>query len=216
MKTRKKASRVWPVVVFVFLVLAGITVLIFRGEFPQYKTYGFDREIPQPEKELRLSLVESAETWLGSNEADGSHQAIIDLYNSHDPLAQGYRVSYEDQWCATFVSAAAIEAELTDIIPTECGCQRQIELFQKLGTWQENDAHIPLPGDIIYYCRNNNDILNDCTGWSDHVGIVVGTSDDWIKVIEGNYGDRVGYRYIKADSLIIRGYATPDYSLLCE
>ena len=219
MNRRKKVrnGRWIPVLVCVILLLVSIPVGIFLiGKTAQYRTYGFAREVPEAERQLRLKLVEAAQSWLGSNEADGSHQAIIDLYNGHTPLAQGYTVQYDDQWCATFVSASAIEAELTQIIPTECGCQRQIGLFQKLGTWQEDDAHIPLPGDIIYYSRNNKDNINDCTAWSDHVGIVVGTSDSWIKVIEGNYGDRVDYRYIKADATIIRGYAVPDYSLLSE
>lgn len=219
MKIRKKINkrRLITILTCVILLLVAIPLgALIRSQMARYRTYGFAREIPEAEQQLRLKLVETAARWLGSNEADSSHQAIIDLYNSHTPLAQGYTVQYDDQWCATFVSASAIEAGLTQIIPTECGCQRQIGLFQKLGTWQEDDAHIPLPGDIIYYSRNNKDNTKDCVAWSDHVGIVVGTSDNWIKVIEGNYGDRVDYRYIKADATIIRGYAVPDYSLLCE
>ena len=217
MRRRKnihKRRRITAVICVVLLLIAIPMGLAIREKFAQFRSYGFARDIPEAEQQLRLKLVETAQSWLGSNEADGSHQVIIDRYNNHTPLAQGYTVQYDDQWCATFVSASAIEAGLTQIIPTECGCQRQIGLFQELGTWQEDDTHIPLPGDIIYYSRSNTDNLNDCTGWSDHVGIVVGTSDNWIKVIEGNYGDRVDYRYIKANATIIRGYAVPDYSLL--
>ena len=198
-------------------VISGIVILciaIFLLILHRNMTYGFAREVPEAEQQMRLKLVETAEAWLGSNEQDRSHESIIDLYNQHEPLAQGYAVQYDDQWCATFVSAAAIQADLTQIIPTECGCQRQIELFQGLGTWIEDDDYIPLPGDIIYYCRSNKDLGGDCTDWSDHVGIVVGTNGKRIKVIEGNYGDKVGYRYLKADALIIRGYAVPDYSQL--
>lgn len=219
MKMRKKINKRTLIIICVCLTVVLLAVLLgltIRAQLVQHKQYGFDRDVPEAEKLLRLKLVETAEKWLDSNEADGSHQPIIDLYNGHDPLAQGYTVQYDDQWCATFVSAAAIQAGLTDIIPTECGCQRQIGLFQDLETWQEEDDHIPLPGDIIYYCRTNTDTVNDCTGWSDHVGIVVGTNGNWIKVIEGNYGNKVAYRYIKADASIIRGYAVPDYSLLCE
>ena len=218
--SRKKTSgknKLTTTIVCIVLLMACVGfALLFGGQLPQFRTYGFAHEVPDSEQQLRLKLVETASSWLGSNETDGSHQAIIDLYNNHEPLAQGYRVKYDDQWCATFVSASAIEAKLTQIIPTECGCQRQIELFQELDAWQEADDHIPLPGDIIYYCQNCTDNINDCIGWSDHVGIVVGTSDNWIKVIEGNLGDRVAYRYIKADDLIIRGYALPNYSSLIE
>lgn len=173
--------------------------------------WGFSREIPEAEQAARKAFVSAAEKWLGCNEADGSHRRIIDLYNSHKPLAQGYTVKYDDQWCATFVSAAAIECGITDIIPTECGCERQIQLFMGLGSWEESDGYTPLPGDIIYYC-NSDKGLGDCIAWSDHVGIVVGTWGPFIKVIEGNYGGKVTYRYIPVNGPTIRGYGLPNFS----
>lgn len=85
------------------------------------------------EKELRQKVVDTAVSYLGCKEANGSHRKIIDLYNSHKPLARGYAVKYTDAWCSTFASAVAIACGLTDIIPTECGCERHIDLFKKLG-----------------------------------------------------------------------------------
>lgn len=214
---KKKKSRKRTVHVTPLAIAATVLMLALFAFFYLYnlnRTYGFAKEVPEEERLLRLKLTETAEDWLGSSEHDGSHRSIIDLYNQHEPLAQNYKVQYDDQWCATFVSASAIKAGLTQIIPTECGCQRQIGLFQELGTWEEADDYLPLPGDIIYYCRTNKDSIKDCTGWSDHVGIVIGTSGNRIKVIEGNYGDKVGYRYLKVDATIIRGYATPDYTQL--
>jgi hypothetical protein len=192
-------------------LLSVIVISLVLGYINQGPVYGFAREVSEREQQLRLSLVEAAESWLGSNEQDGSHRAIIDLYNQHEPLAQNYLVKYDDQWCATFVSASAIKAGLTSIIPTECGCQRQIDLLKELGAWEEADDYLPLPGDIIYYCRSNLDLTNDCTAWSDHVGIVVGTSGNRIKVIEGNFGDKVDYRYLQANAMIIRGFGVPQY-----
>lgn len=215
MSRRKRSKRKIRIIVLIAILLVLIpSVITFFANQDENRKYDFAREVPEEEKLLRMQLVEVAQGWLGCKEEDGSHQPIIDLYNQHEPLAQGYKVQYDDQWCATFVSASAIKAELTGIIPTECGCERQIELFQELGTWEEADDYLPLPGDIIYYCRNNKDIGKDCTGWSDHVGIVVGTNGKRIKVIEGNYGDAVGYRYLPVNALIIRGYAVPDYSQL--
>ena len=78
-------------------------------------------------------VIEQAKTWIGRNETAGTHKAIIDVYNAHKPLARGYKVKYTDSWCATFVSAVAIKCGYTDIIPTECSCQQQIELFKKIG-----------------------------------------------------------------------------------
>lgn len=211
MKKRKKIIiAIAAPVLTLGLIIGGIWLYYRNAE------YGFEQSLPEGEKALRQSLVAAAEAWLGCNEEDGSHQPIIDLYNSYEPLAQGYQVQYDDQWCATFVSASAIEAGLTQIIPTECGCERQIGLFQQLGTWQEADDYKPLPGDIIYYCRSDTSLSGDCTGWSDHVGIVVGTKGRMMKIIEGNYGDAVSYRYLPVNAPTIRGYGIPDYGLLAQ
>lgn len=176
-----------------------------------FDPWGFYWKVPKPEANLRLSLIAEAETWLGFNEADGSHQQILDIYNSHEPLAQGYVVQPEDSWCATFVSTAAIQSGLTDIIPTECSCQRQIGLWQDLDRWTENDNAIPAPGDIIYYNWDQNK-PGENSGWSDHVGIVVGTKWPFVKVIEGNYDDCVKYRTLLLGDIRIRGYGFPVYS----
>ena len=67
----------------------------------------------------RTAVVNQAKAWLGYNEADGSHRAIIDLYNTQNPRPRGYKVTYTDAWCATFVSAVAVKLGYTRIIPTE-------------------------------------------------------------------------------------------------
>lgn len=202
-----------PIILSVIAGITAIVVLVIAvlWLYPRNIQYGFARAVPPAEEAQRSQVVSTAEQWLGSKESDGSHQPIIDLYNSHTPLAQGYEVQYDDNWCATFVSAVAIELGITDIIPTECGCQRQIGLFQDLGCWVEEDDYVPLPGDIIYYCMENGSGSGDCTAWSDHVGIVVGTAGDLLKVIEGNASDQVTYRYLRIDHHTIRGYATPNY-----
>lgn len=174
--------------------------------------YGFHHTVPPTEAINRSQMVHAAEGFLGCNENDGSHKEIIDIYNAHEPVAQGYQVKYDDKWCATFVSAVAIECDFTAVIPTECSCQRQIKLFQELGCWEEADDYLPLPGDIIYYRMEDAPLLGDCTADADHVGIVVGTSGRFIKVIEGNKDDSVSYRYLNVNDSIIRGYAIPDYA----
>lgn len=205
----KKLLRVIGKVLF---ALGAVAALALGGAVIYVKTaaFGYAREVSTDEKALRGQIVAAAESWLGSNEAEGTHAGIIDLYNAHTPLAQGYLVQYDDNWCAAFGSTAAIECGLTDIIPTECGCERQIGLFQDLGCWVEDDSYVPLPGDYIFYCWSDSGI-GDCTGWSDHVGIVVGTAGPFIKVIEGNYGDAVGYHILTVNAATIRGYGTPNY-----
>jgi len=163
------------------------------------------------EKELRAKVVSIAESYIGCKESNGSHKKIIDLYNSHKPLARGYKVKYTDAWCATFVSAVFIKAGLTDIAPTECGCGRMIELYKRLDRWQENDAYRPEPGDIIMYDWQDN-CVGDCTGAPDHVGLVVSVSGSTIKAIEGNTQNAVRYRNRTVGSKYIRGYCLPDYA----
>lgn len=155
-------------------------------------------------------VVEQAKAWLGLKESDGSHKSIIDIYNAHKPLARGYAVKYTDAWCATFVSAVAIKLGYTDLIPTECSCTKMIELLKGIGSWVENDAYVPKPGDIMFYDWDDSG-KGDNTGSSDHVGIVEKVTGDTITVIEGNYSNSVKRRTIKVNGKTIRGYGVPKY-----
>ena len=165
------------------------------------------------EKELRANVVAIAVGFIGCKESDGSHKKIIDIYNSHKPLARGYAVKYTDAWCSTFASAVAIKAGLTDIIPTECGCEKHIALFKALGRWQEHDAYVPSPGDYIFYDWQDgtNYATTDNTGAADHVGIVEKVSGQTITVIEGNYSNAVKRRTLAVNGRYIRGYGIPKY-----
>lgn len=162
-------------------------------------------------QKLRENVVSIAQGYIGYNERDGSYKKIIDLYNSHKPLARGYVVKYTDAWCSTFASAVAIEAGLTDIIPTECGCEKHIELFKKLGSWQEKDDYVPKPGDYIFYDWQDTGVGDD-TGAADHVGIVEKVVGQTITVIEGNYSNAVRRRTIAVNGRYIRGYGVPNYA----
>lgn len=171
----------------------------------------FPRKVSEAEMELRMKYVDQAKTWMGAEEADNSHTPIIDIYNSHKPLAMGYAVTYTDSWCSAFASAMSIETGLTEIIPTECGCDRHIALFQNLGSWVEDDSYVPLPGDLIFYTWKTIEGEADCQRASDHVGIVIGVAGDQIMVIEGNNGDGVRSRCVTIDDPVIRGFAVPKY-----
>ena len=158
----------------------------------------------------RERVVSRIKSWVGKNEADGSHREIIDIYNSHTPWARGYKMPYTQPWCATTVSAVAIKEKLTHIMPTECSCGEMIKLYQKKGRWVENDAFVPKPGDIVmYYWKDNG--VGDCVGWPDHVGIVVSVSGNTMKIAEGNLSNAVGYRTLQVNGKYIRGYCCPAY-----
>ena len=155
-------------------------------------------------------VVKQAQVWLGKKESNGTHKEIIDVYNSHKPLARGYKVKYTDAWCSTFVSAVAVKLGYTDIIPTECGCEKHIQLFKNIGSWIENEDRVPNAGDIIFYDWEDNG-SGDNRGNSDHVGIVEKVEENNITVIEGNIDNAVGRRTIKVNGKYIRGYGVPKY-----
>ena len=156
-------------------------------------------------------LLKQARAWIGKKESDGSFRCIVDVYNSHKPLARGYKMTYTNSWCATFVSACAIKAGMTDLIPTECSCQRMIDLMKQKGIWVENENRTPAPGDIIFYDWQDSGV-GDCNGWADHVGIVEKVDGGKITVIEGNYSDSVKRRTTSKNARYIRGYGVPKYT----
>lgn len=158
----------------------------------------------------REKIVAQARSWIGCKESDGSHRQIIDVYNADKPLPRGYKVSYTDAWCATFVTACAIKCGATDIIPKECSCNKMIELLKGLGCFVENDAHLPSPGDLIFYDWDDKG-TGDNAGQSDHVGIIEAVSGNNVTVIEGNYNNACKRRTLKVNGRYIRGYGVPMY-----
>ena len=148
-------------------------------------------------------ILKIFQSWIGLNEYDGSFRQIIDIYNSHKPLARGYKVQYTDAWCDATVSAAFIKANAVSAIGgTECGVQEHIQLFKKAGIWLGRTK--PQSGDLICY-----DWKGD--GYADHIGIVESVNGSTITTIEGNYQDSVKRRVILYNDAQICGYARPKY-----
>lgn len=211
-KAKKRLlSRIFGFLFLIAVLAVAVYFLLSPVFLARLPFWGFAREVPQPEQALRLQVVQTAENWMGAREKDNSHLPILDIYNSHPPLARGYAMKPHDAWCSAFVSTVAIQCQLTDIIPTEVGCEKHTLLFKELGSWMEADSYIPLPGDYIFYswraCYEE-----DCTHSADHVGIVVGTWGNYMLVIEGNMDDAVGYRVIPVNYEMIRGFGIPDYA----
>ena len=80
--------------IWIPIAIAGILLLLSAMGFAYFASdpWGFSREVSLEEAALRMQVVETAESYLGCKESDGSHQKIVDLYNSHQPLAQDYVV----------------------------------------------------------------------------------------------------------------------------
>lgn len=167
------------------------------------------------ETQARQKVVSIMQSWVGLKRSDRSHAPIIDTYNGRTPRPRGYKVSYTDAYCATTTSAAAIKAGFTDIIPVECSCYYLIEKAKAMGIWQENDAHVPKPGDEVLYDWDDgaNYATTDNQGAPEHVGMVEAISGSTIRVIEGNMsGGVVGRRNLQINGRYIRGFICPDYA----
>lgn len=158
----------------------------------------------------REQIVAQCQAWLGKKESNGSHKEIIDIYNSHKPRARGYKLKYNDAWCAGHVSAVAIKCGATDIIPLEVGCGKMIEKAKKMGIWVEADDYDPLPGDIIVYYWDAKKTGDQKSGAS-HVGYIETSKAKKYTVIEGNYSNSVKRRSLKNNDYRIRGFITPNY-----
>ena len=147
----------------------------------------------------------------GIAEGSEQHKAILKIFNDSG-LCTRYKMTVNDAWCATSVSSAFIASGLTGIFPcVECSCENMINLAINAGIWVENDAYVPDVGDVILYDWDDNGV-GDCTGWSDHVGIVISCDGSTIRVIEGNKSNTVGYRDIAVNGKCIRGFITPHYA----
>ena len=177
-----------------------------------------ERVIHMTEQQARSKAVSTALGYLGAVQGDARHAEILGIYNNFRPLPQGYAVKANDAWCSTFVSVVGMLLGWTDIMPPECSCGRMIELYRKhpQSKWEENDAYVPQPGDLIMYSWK--DIATgfenqDNTLWPDHVGIIEKVEGRVITVIEGNYSKSVKRRNIAVNGRYIRGYCLPAYRL---
>ena len=170
------------------------------------------------ELELRRSVVNVMRGWLGWSEANGKYRAIIDLYNSQRPLPRGYKLQYDDEWCAATVTAAGIQARLQNIIFGECSCSRMVSLYQQAGRWMEDDAYKPQIGDIVMYRWDDgaNYAATDNTSSPNHVGVVAEVNGRVMTIIEGNKGQKVATRSLFVNGRYIRGYCLPDYASMAE
>ena len=168
------------------------------------------------EAKLRKKVADIINGWIGAQRGDATHARILSIYNNHKPLARNYPVQVNDAYCATGASACYIEAGIADYTGTECGVERWVEEAKKRGIWVENDAHRPSVGDAAVYDWDDNGV-GDCTGYSDHVGIVVAVSGDAITVTECNInGGKVGQRVLMVNARYIRGYICPPFAQIAD
>lgn len=176
--------------------------------------YFYEENFKMVENFSRTSVLNLAKSWLGKNEADGSHKEIVDVYNSYQgTFPRGVKMQYNWPWCACTWSALAIKLGYTQIMPIEISCEHLINAAKAMGCWVEDDSYIPKYGDAVLYDWQDNGV-GDNTGWSDHVGTVsyVNKAAGYFTVIEGNYDNAVKERTVSINGRYIRGFITPKYN----
>ncbi len=130
------------------------------------------------------------------------HRQLIDAYNRVQPLPVGYRMTYHDNWCDTFVTVVADQAGGTSLVGRECGVHRHLKLLKSKGIWLGRVR--PRRGDIIIFDW-------DGQGFADHIGYVTQSVGDYVHTIEGNSGRCVARRSYAWNDWRIMGYARPRY-----
>ena len=147
-------------------------------------------------------VLKVAESYNGVKEGSARHREILDIYNSHRPLARGYTVKGTDAWCMTFISACFIKANAVEALGlTECGCQEYVNYARKNNMIVNN----PIVGDLVFYDWGNDGVV-------DHVGIIYGVSGYNLFIREGNKSDMVTTRVISKTSPSIKYFVRPKYN----
>lgn len=168
------------------------------------------------ENELRQKVADIINAWVGATKGSAKHLEILEIYNTHRPLARGYTVKVTDAYCATTASAAYIKAGIAEYTGTECGVEKYTLVAKGLGIWVEDDAHAPKIGDACVYDWDDNGV-GDCTGAGDHIGIVTATGGGKFTVTEGNMsGGKVGKRTMAVNGKYIRGFICPDFAAIAK
>ena len=157
----------------------------------------------------RDRVLRAAASLVGVRGGTAAHHQLVNDYNSVKPLPVGYAVKTTDDWCDIFVTTVFQREGLSGLIGRECGVERHIQIFKRLGIWNENGASTPKAGDIITFNWDQNSQPNN--GFADHIGIVESVSNGIIHTIEGNSNDQVRRNTYRIGHGNIRGFATPRY-----
>ena len=157
----------------------------------------------------RDRVLRAAASLVGVRGGTAAHQQLINDYNSVKPLPVGYAVKMTDDWCDIFVTTVFQREGLSGLIGRECGVERHIQIFKRLGIWNEDGTTTPKAGDIITFNWDQNSQQNN--GFADHIGIVESVSNGIIHTIEGNSNNQVRRNTYRIGHGNIRGFATPRY-----
>ena len=164
---------------------------------------------PQAPINQRDRVLAAAAAMVGVKGGSAEHHRLVNDYNSVRPLPVGYAVKNSDDWCDIFTTVIFQREGLSDLIGRECGVERHIHIFKRLGIWNEDGNSTPKAGDIITFNWDKDTQQND--GWADHIGIVEKVENGIIHTIEGNSNNEVKRNTYRIGHGNIRGFASPRY-----
>ena len=164
---------------------------------------------PRVDSGQRDRVLRAAASLVGVRGGSAAHQQLVNDYNSVRPLPVGYAVKNTDDWCDIFVTTIFQREGLSDLVGRECGVERHIQIFKRLGIWNEDGGSTPKAGDIITFNWDQDSQPNN--GFADHIGIVESVSNGVIHTIEGNSNDQVRRKTYRIGHGNIRGFASPRY-----
>ena len=164
---------------------------------------------PRVDSGQRDRVLRAAASLVGVRGGSATHQQLVNDYNSVRPLPVGYAVKNTDDWCDVFVTTIFQREGLSDLVGRECGVERHIQIFKRLGIWNEDGGSTPKAGDIITFNWDQDSQPNN--GFADHIGIVESVSNGIIHTIEGNSNDQVRRKTYRIGHGNIRGFASPRY-----
>lgn len=172
-------------------------------------TVGQTAFTPRVTNGQRDRVLRAAASLMGVRGGTAAHHQLVNDYNSVKPLPVGYAVKTTDDWCDIFVTTVFQREGLSGLIGRECGVERHIQIFKRLGIWNEDGTTTPKAGDIITFNWDQNSQQNN--GFADHIGIVESVSNGIIHTIEGNSNNQVRRNTYRIGHGNIRGFATPRY-----
>ena len=172
-------------------------------------TVGQTAFTPRVTNGQRDRVLRAAASLVGVRGGTAAHHQLVNDYNSVKPLPVGYAVKTTDDWCDIFVTTVFQREGLSGLIGRECGVERHIQIFKRLGIWNEDGTTTPKAGDIITFNWDQNSQQNN--GFADHIGIVESVSNGIIHTIEGNSNNQVRRNTYRIGHGNIRGFATPRY-----
>lgn len=159
--------------------------------------------------QLYYSEGESENDFHGINTSgNGNFTEYCYNYGALDQDGNGTR-EFGYPWCAAFVSFCLRRAEISaKTAPSHVNCTSWLNIFKQTSSYYKyfaRGSYTPLKGDIIFFKSETTSRA------SDHVGLVIGTTNTHVYTVEGNTSGGVYIRsYTFGDSYIV-GYAVPDY-----